>query len=263
MNKITIIVLVAISFLSWSLFAAIYLVNKNNAPVRIQMPQYYQVFPIERYPGMKCYVIRSDVRELVITTNCEAVYVQSDNITIGNYVIPRQSPGMKCNRCYLSDYLNVVGFILFGRPEDNIEPLAPKGAVILEDDIVVCNDALLYLDQCFQGQYNCILGDGAWMNFFAGAQSEQPEPGNYSGKRFSKIEELIDADQATWQPHVDWYIVARNRHGIRKSVVNHMNSVSTLSHNIKEQINCRLHNESIAGPKVIVDRHKDIRIYRD
>ena len=262
MKETTIIVLIVISFLSWSLFFIVYLVNKYTA-VPIQMPQYYQIFPIERYPGMKCYVIQTDVRQMVITTGCETAYVQSDNITIGNYVIPRQTPGMRCNRCYLSDYLNIVGFVLFGRPDDNIEPLAPKGAVILEDDAIVCNAALPHLDRCFQGQYNCILGGGAWMNYFAGAYSEQPEPDKYSEKRFTEIGQLYQHRKINREPHADWYIIAHRRHVIEENLVNHMKSVSTLYHSNGERLRCNLQNESIAGPKVIVDRYKDIRIYKD
>ena len=261
MKQTSIIILVVVSFLSWFLFIIVYFVDKHNT-VPIQMPRFYQIFPVDRYPGLKCYVIRTDVRQMVITTGCEIVYVQSDNITIGNYVIPRQTPGQRCNRCYLSDYLNIVGFVLFGRPEKGIEPLAPKGAVILEDDAVICNAALPYLDQCFEGQYNCILGDGAWMNYFAGAHSVQPEPDKYGWNRFTEIEQLYQHRKMNRQAHADLFTREHKRHVIAVDLVNHVNSVSTLYHHNPEQLKC-MFNESLAGPKVIVERHKDIRIYRD
>ena len=61
-----------------------FLQKKSQQPV---LMQYYQTFPIERYPGLKCYVIATEERLLVSTQNCDIVLVQKENITINNIVI--------------------------------------------------------------------------------------------------------------------------------------------------------------------------------
>ena len=80
-------------------------------------PQYFQEFPLSRYPGMLCFVITSNKRHLVMTQNCNTINVNEANVTFGKYVLPRQSPNQTCNKCYASDYLNTLAFLLFGKPE--------------------------------------------------------------------------------------------------------------------------------------------------
>jgi len=178
--------------------------NENEwiEPVTVT-PKIVQYFPIERFPGMECFVIATSVRLLVLTQNCHVAYVNRENITIGQYVIPRQTPNKRCNRCYVSDYINILGFVLFGRPEMGIPPLAPKGFVLMEDDAVVCNAALPILEKCFVGQYNCILGDGAMMNFYAGAFSEQPDGDRYRFNRFTSIDEIYRVGLMNIEHHSD------------------------------------------------------------
>jgi len=225
------------------------------------MPKYIQVFPIDRYPGMKCYVIMSTMRHLVLTENCNTIYVEAENITIGNYVMPRQTPGQSCNRCYLSDYLNVLSFILFGSPQNSIPSPAPKGALIIEDDVVLCKDTLDYLDECFDGQYNCLLGRGTWANFYAGATSEQKNPTNYSSKRFTTSDEIFAHKAMTWQTHVDLYLRKSDHHGLFVQSVNHVGGkVSVMNHTFKDDIRCNM-SDSLAAEKFVFKRHKDVKIW--
>ena len=225
-------------------------------------PEFYQTFPIERYPGIKCYVIATKKRHLVLTQNCDTVYVTPENITLGPYVIPRQTPNSVCNRCYFSDYLSIIGFVLFGRPDMGVKPLAPLGALIFEDDIVACNSSLPYLDQCFEQQFNCILGNGATMNFYAGATSKQPDPEHFGSKRFTSIDQLYDNTRIKSEPHVDWYIHSHKRHVVDTALINHLGAISTLKHNNPEQIRCPF-EESLVGKKIVIERHKDITIFND
>jgi len=224
-------------------------------------PKYYQDFPIDRYPGMKCYVIVTSARHVVLTLNCDVVYVNSDNITIGNYVIPRQTPGKRCNRCYVADYTTILGFLLFGRPEMGIEPLAPLGMLLMEDDVILCNAALPVLDECFKGQYNCIVGTCAWANFYAGAQSEQPDP-QYDRYRFKHIEDIYNVGLVNIEHHADWFIKGHRRHARETEFANHVGgaTTSTLFHNNEVQIKCDP-NDTLESKKVVVNRFKDIRMW--
>jgi len=86
---------------------------------------------------------------------------------------------------------SVLSLILFGKPDEGVEPLAPKGAVIFEDDTVACKSALDELDKCFREQVNCCLGYGAWMNFYAGPNATQPNPKKYANNRFKSATEVF------------------------------------------------------------------------
>jgi len=226
---------------------------------------YFQVFPLERYPGIKCYTIATEKRHLVYSYGCEVVRVDSENITIGRYIIPKQAPRKVCDRCYSSDYLNIVAFVLFGKPDEGIEPLAPKGAVFFEDDTVACNSALEILDQCFKEQTNCILGYGAWMNYYAGTNTEQPNPDKYGEKRFTKLEHIFHPRTRN-HDHADWLVRALGRQGIESDRVNHLGYTSVLNHVHDDfeqvyRLRCPM-EESLAGQKVIVKRPGDISTVR-
>ena len=233
--------------------------NTDWVDENITSPKYYQVFPIEKFPGMRCFIIATSVRQLILTLGCDVVYVSSDNITFGNYIIPRQTPGKRCNRCYVSDYINILGFMLFGRPEMGIEPIAPKGMVLLEDDALICKSAIPFLEECFQGQYNCILGDGAWMNFYAGAKTEQPDP-RMSHYRFSSIDDIYNVGLMNIEHHADWFIRGHRRHHHNKDLVNHMGASSVLRHNNGAQMKCNI-SDTLAGDKVIINRPRDIKMW--
>jgi len=258
--EVAIIVLVVIILLNFAFFFVFFLNLDNETPrIGATPPQYVQTIPIERYPGMQCYVIVTPSRHTVLSHNCHTVYVQSDTITIGNYVIPRQTPGARCDRCYLSDYMNILGFLLFGRPNMGIPPPAPKGLLLLEDDAIICNSALSLLDKCFYGQYNCILGNGAWANFYAGAETVQPDT-RFAKNRFTSIDELIQ--DSLDEDHADYYIRrAHNRHAFAVFRVNHVGETSTLSHHNGKTMKCKI-EDSLAGNKTLVNRHKDARLVR-
>ena len=235
------------------------LLRSNFLSVPI-MPEYYQVFPIDRYPGLKCYVFASTMRYYVLTQNCNTIYMDRENITVENYVIPRQTPNKRCNRCYFSDYLNTLSLLLYGYPELNIPPLAPKGVLILEDDVVVCNKALDVLDKCFEGQYNCLLGWGAWANFYAAPNTTQLDPAKHSKKRFHSREDLFSDGCMSWEPNVDFYIRTSNRHVVRTDHINHVGvKLSVMNHTSPGGIKCSM-EDSIAK-KVIAKRFKDIDIF--
>jgi len=151
----------------------------------------------------------------------------------------------------------------------NITPLAPMGAVIFEDDVVPCNTALDYLDECFNEQYNCILGYGAWMNFYAGAYSAQPHPDKYSSKRFTTTQQIFAKQNSyatydKYYKHADWYIRGLNRHGNAVDHVNHLGYTSVLNHDHWDpdriyHLRCPM-EDTLAGNVVKVPRTQDIRI---
>jgi len=234
--------------------------NKKKS-LCLSLPRYYQVIPVERYPGLKCFIMASTMRLLVLSQPCDVVYVDSHNITIGKYVIPRQTPGKRCTRCYVADYLNVLTFVLFGRPELGIPPLAPMGALIMEDDVVICNSALPYLDKCFKGQYNCLLGRGALVDFFAGAYSKQPEPEKYSGKRYTHPDDIWKHPMLNKEIHVDRFINHTKRHVEAVHLSNHVGAISTLDHFHGTEYHCSLEN-SLAGSKVIINRVADVKQWK-
>ena len=213
---------------------------------RFSLPQYYQTLPIEEYPGMVCYVIATKMRYSVLTQNCKTVLVKSDEIVIGNYSIARQSPGERCNRCYKSDYLSALGFLLFGRPEEGIEPLAKNGLLLIEDDVILCNSSLKLLKTCHSRQENCILGRGATMNYFAGAKTEQPNP---SKSRFTDESQLHDEAKHKAEEHTDQYINALQKHYTKYPVCIHVGESSTLSHKNGYIEGCSI-DQSLLGAKV-------------
>ena len=226
-------------------------------------PAYYQVFPIERYPGMQCYVIATSKRYLVLTQNCISIYSDQKRIYIGQYVIERQTPDRICDRCYLSDYLNVISFILFGKPEQGIAPLAPNGALLLEDDIAICKSALDYLDECYKGQYNCFLGGGAWMNFYAGPNTTQPDK-KHAKNRFTSVDQLYDHPgkhtKEWYMYHIDCYL---KHHRILPAVsvekVNHMGVVSVMGHGTDFPWKCSM-NDTLVNDKTTISRTQDLVI---
>ena len=229
-------------------------------------PIYFQDFPIERYPGLKCYVIVSERRHLVLTQNCNPIHIDSENITIGSYVIPRQAAHKVCERCYSSDYLNILSLLLFGKLDEGVEPFAPKGVVIFEDDAVACNSALDVLDDCFKEQMNCCLGYGAWMNFYAGPKTKQPHPELYAQKRFNSVSEIFHPVVTMNQDHADWMIRVIGRVGKETDYVNHLGYTSVLQHphddwDVVFKLRCPM-NESLAGGKKILHRTKDIGTHR-
>jgi len=89
---------------------------------------------------MKCYVFVSNLRYLVLTYNCNPIYIESDTITIGTVVLKRRNPVKKCDVCYRNDYTDVVAFLLFGQPELGIDPPAPKGVLLIEDNCNIQKD---------------------------------------------------------------------------------------------------------------------------
>ena len=215
---------------------------------RFFLPQYYQTFPIEDYPGIECYVIATEMRYAVLTQNCKTVFVKDDVILIGNYSIPRQSPGERCNRCYKSDYLSALGFLLFGRPEEGIEPIAKKGLLLIEDDVIICSASLSMLKRCHSQQVNCILGRGATVNYFAGAKTEQPTPSN---DRFTEESELHNEAKHKAEEHTDQYLNALQKHAIKLPVCIHVGGISTLSHKNGFIQGCSV-DESLLGRKVLL-----------
>ena len=233
--------------------------KKEQAQQPVLLMQYYQTFPIERYPGMKCYVMATNSRLLVTTQNCNVVLVQMENITVNNIVIPRQS-AERCNRCYLSDYLSVLGLLLFGWPKYNISALAPNGLLLLEDDTVVCNSVLPVLDKCHHEQYNCILGNGACMNYFAGPATIQPHPERYHNKRFVNNNELYDTPTLKDEPFADWYIWTQQKHAVRKKLTNHMGKFSTMNHNNGEMFHCSM-EDSLAHTVATVPRYREVKTH--
>ena len=208
-------------------------------------PQYYQTFPMERYPNLECYVIGTDKRHVVLTNNCKRVYVLTDKIVVDNYAIPREST-KQCVRCYLSDYLATLGLLLFGRPEANIKPLAPSGLVLLEDDTIICKDALDQLDECHRQQYNCIIGYGAGMMYFAGATTKQPNPAKHSRYRFSKLNQLYVGSSIRTNNHADWYIRVLRRHAVDVTLTNHMGNRSLLGNSNGFLYHCNM-SDSLAS----------------
>ena len=224
----------------------------------VSEPQYIQAFPVQRYPGLKCYVIASPSRPPVITDNCQMIYIQLETISIGQYTIPRQAPKRRCSRCYLSDYLNALSFILFGMPDKGIEPLAPVGAVIIEDDVVVCNKALETLDQCYRGQFNCILANSTWMNYFAGPFTDQLEPKKYRKYRFVSPAEIFGKDEIIdKENNVDSYLIKCNKHAIQAAYANRIGH-SAMDNDNGSWAQCEM-KESIAQ-HIVVNRTRDIKI---
>ena len=233
--------------------------NTNFLSVPI-MPENYQVFPAERYPGLKCYVIASSMRHFVISDNCHTIYVDKENITVENIVVPRQTPNKRCNRCTVSDYLNILSLVLFGCPERGIPPLAPMGALVLEDDVIICNKALEVLDKCFEGQYNCLLGWGAWANFYAGASSKQPDPEKYKTKRYVSRDDLFSHKSLSREPYIDYFIRHSNRHVVQTDYISHVgSSYSVINHTSPGGMKCSIEN-SIAK-KAVALRFRDIDIF--
>ena len=205
-------------------------------------PNWYQTFPISRYPNLTCYIITSDKRLDVFTSNCNFAYVLEDKIVIDDYVIPRESTKY-CKRCYLSDYLNMVSLMLFGRPAAGIPPLAPGGLLLIEDDSVICKDALDLLDECHRNQYNCILGFGTGMNYFAGPKTPQPQRSNL---RFETLSQLNVRSSVYTNNHADWYIRVLRRHKHDVKYTNHVGKNSVLGHGYDpKNIHCAF-NDSIA-----------------
>ena len=157
---------------------------------------YYQNFPLERYTGLRPFTLVSPQRHVVATANCNIILVNCHNITIGNVVIPRLDTEA-CHNCDKSDYLSIVKVLLFGEPEGGLKPIAPNGALIFEDDVLMCDHALLMLDKCYTEQINCMFGHGMAMNYFAGSQTLQPRPEQNHFKRFSTVEQLSRWDEST------------------------------------------------------------------
>ena len=258
-EKVTLLIILVSVILVSSIFTVLkqkQLLQKNAQP---KLLKYYQTFPIERYPGLKCYVIATDERLLVSTQNCDIVLVQKENITINNIVIPRQS-AERCNRCYLSDYLSVLGLLLFGRPDHNISALAPNGLLLLEDDTVVCNSALPVLDKCHNEQYNCLLGNGACMNYYAGPTTNQPHPELYHSKRFVNNRQLYQSPRLKREPHADWYIRYHEKHVVREELTNHMGKSSTLNHENGEVFHCSM-EDSLAHTVATVPRYREVKTH--
>ena len=146
----------------------------------------YQTFPVERFPGLVCYTLVTQGRFLVNTHGCNTIFLQNSSISVEKYVLPRAS-GKPLLPISTEDYIAILRLLLFGVPEREVPPLAPKGVLLLQDDAVVMTSALQKLDECHTRQVNCILGPGASMNYFAGASVNQP--GDES-KRFTAVEQL-------------------------------------------------------------------------
>ena len=123
---------------------------------------------------------------------------------------------------------------------------------------MACPDALTELDKCFEEQYNCIIGYGAWMNFYAGAYSEQPHPDDFSSKRFTQPDDIFKSPAFSKSKHVDWIIRRIGRHGHDTDYVNHLGYSSVLNHAHPDYervfaLRCPM-EESLAGGKVIINR---------
>lgn len=227
-------------------------VNPNN-----QHMAYYQTFPIEEFPGLKCYVFVTSSRFLVATSNCNPVVVFDDRILVDNIVIPRMVK-RACNRCFMADYLSVMHLMLFGHPEHGVPPLAPKGVLLIEDDTIICKNALPLLHKCFAEQYNCRLGNGNGVNFFASPTTTQAHPELYGKMRYYSVEDLYTDEMAS-KKHIDWFFsrVKRPMRSERRAI--HLLSKSTLRHR-KWYIEKCPFNESLAWPVAGVTRYRDFTV---
>ena len=217
--------------------------------------KYYQTFPIERYPGLRCFTLATPSRYAVTTSNCNIILVDKYYITINNVIIPRQTSEY-CNRCQMSDYLAIIKLLLFGEPDRGLAPLAPNGALLLEDDALICNHAIPVLDMCHKEQINCMLGHGATMCYFASPHMEQPHPLENYKKRFSSVEQLYSAE-LNHHMYIDQYLWYNRTEMFTEQHTNHLSFRSTLSHPPSPDAVC-YENETLSWPKFIATRFMDI-----
>ena len=220
--------------------------------------QYYQTFPLERYHGLKCYTLTNPQRYVVTTANCNVILVDQDNITVEGVVIPRLSPQL-CNRCYMSDFLSILQVLLFGEPEIGLEPLAPHGALIIEDDVLICDHALPLLDWCHTEQINCMLGRGTTMNYFAGPKTKQPHPAENFFRRYETLDQLYNSDELDHHEHIDQYLWVNRTKMFNEQHANHLNVKSIMNHGAILDEVCETH-ETLAQPKFVAHRFKDLAL---
>ena len=217
--------------------------------------EHVQTFPIERYPGMKCFTLATPTRFVVATMNCNPIIVFRDFISVGQFTIPRIT-NKYCSRCLMNDYLSIVKLLLFGQQDKGIAPLAPNGTLILEDDVLICKDALPLLDICHQEQVNCMLGRGNSMTYFASPTTVQPHPERNSHRRFATVNELY-SPEVNKHNHVDQYLWDDYSKMFAEQHVNHLGTKSVMGHRYGTKSVCTV-EETLEHPIEFVDRFKDL-----